>query len=382
MSKGDRIKHALEFSFIIVILAMGTLGIIFSVRAYPKTFETKILFEKENQEVNPEDSLAMSFSEQMITESVVNGIKIIPKAEISFQWHDSNKKLVITPGQNWKPETKYQLKAAGLKNIMFINSDAEFSFYTAPYPRVKSFFPEQRQKDAIIGIEDPIKFAFDKSLDSYQIKFSIQPSEILTYQLGSEKDAVELLPKSVFEEGKEYAIDVYIRHKNEPGSEYQKIHSSSFVTKVFPTDPKKMNLADRLAIVKRKTEPKIKEGKYIDINVKEQVMAIFEGGKLVEAFLISSGKKGMDTPQGTFKIYNKHPRPWSKKYSLYMPYWMAIAGSGLYGIHELPEWPSGYKEGQNHLGIPVSHGCVRLGVGAAAQVYNWADIGTPVIIHS
>jgi len=52
-----------------------------------------------------------------------------------------------------------------------------------------------------------------------------------------------------------------------------------------------------------------------------------------------------------------------------------------YFIHELPYWPGGYREGENHLGIPVSHGCVRLGIGAAAKVYQFAAIGTKVVIH-
>jgi lipoprotein-anchoring transpeptidase ErfK/SrfK len=98
--------------------------------------------------------------------------------------------------------------------------------------------------------------------------------------------------------------------------------------------------------------------------------------------MISSGKRGMDTPKGSFQIRNKFPRAWSKKYGLFMPYWMAIVPSGQFGIHELPEWPGGYKEGQNHLGTPVSHGCVRLGVGPAKIVYDWAEIGTAVIVHS
>jgi lipoprotein-anchoring transpeptidase ErfK/SrfK len=33
------------------------------------------------------------------------------------------------------------------------------------------------------------------------------------------------------------------------------------------------------------------------------------------------------------------------------------------------------------LGIPVSHGCVRLGIGPAKQVYEWTEVGTPVIIY-
>jgi lipoprotein-anchoring transpeptidase ErfK/SrfK len=110
-------------------------------------------------------------------------------------------------------------------------------------------------------------------------------------------------------------------------------------------------------------------------------MAIFDQGVILETYLISSGKRGMETPKGNFKIENKAPRPWSKEYGLFMPNWMALMPSGKVGIHELPEWPGGYKEGQSHLGTPVSHGCVRLGVGAAKKVYDWAEIGTSVIVY-
>ena len=79
-------------------------------------------------------------------------------------------------------------------------------------------------------------------------------------------------------------------------------------------------------------------------------------------------------------VKNKIDRAFSKTYGLYMPFWMAFTYNG-YGIHELPEWPGGYKEGEDHLGIPVSHGCVRLGVNSAEQIYNWSEVGTPVIVQ-
>lgn len=139
--------------------------------------------------------------------------------------------------------------------------------------------------------------------------------------------------------------------------------------------------ATRLDEAKIYAQPQILTGKYIDISLTHQNMVIFEDGKVLDAFLISSGRKGFNTPIGTFKIENKYPRAWSKNYSLWMPNWMAFLPTGQMGIHELPEWPGGYKEGANHLGTPVSHGCVRLGVGPAKQVYDWAEIGTPVVIH-
>lgn len=118
-------------------------------------------------------------------------------------------------------------------------------------------------------------------------------------------------------------------------------------------------------------------GKKIVIHLKTQTMDVVENGEVLHSFQISSGKRGMQTPTGTFTVLNKSPRAYSKTYGLYMPFWMAFTTRG-HGIHELPEWPNGYKEGENHLGTPVSHGCVRLGVGSAKTVYDWAEVGTVV----
>lgn len=120
-------------------------------------------------------------------------------------------------------------------------------------------------------------------------------------------------------------------------------------------------------------------GKYIDIDLSQQKLCQIEGNNILACYVISSGKPSTPTPTGTRFIQDKNPMAWSAPYGLYMPWWNGM-GEG-YGIHELPEWPGGYKEGANHLGIPVSHGCVRLGVGPAKTVYDWADIGTPVYIH-
>jgi len=124
----------------------------------------------------------------------------------------------------------------------------------------------------------------------------------------------------------------------------------------------------------------IKLTKKIEINTgKEQKLYYFLGDVRMGEFKISSGKPGMYTPRGNFKIDGKALRAWSK-YGLWMPYWISLK-NGYFGIHELPEWPDGTKEGANHLGIPVSHGCIRLGVGPAEFLYNWAPIGTPVKIY-
>ena len=121
-------------------------------------------------------------------------------------------------------------------------------------------------------------------------------------------------------------------------------------------------------------------GRYIEVDLSAQMLYQYDGETLVGSHRVSTGKWSMPTPTGTFAINNKNLRAYSATYNLYMPYWMAFIGSS-YGIHELPEWANGTKEGESHLGTPVSHGCIRLGVGSAAAVYNWAEVGTPVIIH-
>jgi lipoprotein-anchoring transpeptidase ErfK/SrfK len=122
------------------------------------------------------------------------------------------------------------------------------------------------------------------------------------------------------------------------------------------------------------------DGKYIEVNLAEQKMYLINGNTLEKTYTISSGKWTTPTPTGVYSILSKHPRAYSAAYGLYMPWWQNFL-NGEYGIHELPEWPNGYKEGEAHLGTPVSHGCVRLGVGSAKEVYDWTSIGTPVYIH-
>lgn len=249
-------------------------------------------------------------------------------------------------------------------------------------PRVVSVTPADRAKDVLLGIEDPIIVRFDHSVSRFFVDFRLDPPVEVAYENNEDKTEFRVVPKEPLRDGTEYRLLIAYRPRTGGEGEGSKsISDTRFTT--LPPQPSvwSQDTAMRLDEAKRLTRAKIREGKYIDINLASQVMTIFENGAALESFLVSSGKPGMDTPKGSYQIRNKAPRPWSKAYSLYMPHWMALVPDGKYGIHELPEWPGGYKEGAAHLGRPVSHGCVRLGVGAAARVYGWADIGTPVVVY-
>jgi len=125
--------------------------------------------------------------------------------------------------------------------------------------------------------------------------------------------------------------------------------------------------------------PQISQGKYLDVDISDQVMAVYQDAKIQNVYEVSTGQIGMPTPLGKFKITKKEINHWSTTYGLYMPF--ALKFLPGYYIHELPYWPSGYREGTNHLGTRVSHGCIRLGIGPAKTVFDFAEIGTALVIH-
>lgn len=133
-----------------------------------------------------------------------------------------------------------------------------------------------------------------------------------------------------------------------------------------------------------RSSSKKKLQKKIEIVLSQQRLRYYLGDIMIGSARVSTGKQVSPTPIGEFRVVNKSDKAWSNAAKLWMPYWMGLGGDGIrygkYGIHELPEWPGGKKEGENHLGTPVSGGCIRLGVGAAKMLYDWTPVGTKIII--
>lgn len=366
----------LAFSILMLLASAG----FFLYTKYPAYFESSIQIEK-REELLPGEKITIDFSRPIITRYFNFEVKVYPDSQIDYYFENNNKRLTIVPKNNWLIGNEYRIDISG-KNIFLSAVNEKLYFKTIEYPKLAGFYPEYGAKDVVLDIEDPIKAIFDKPIGNFRIKFALSPLKDFDYALNEEGDQINLMPREELEKGKKYNVELYIKYKDEDDSAYRKISETFFETKPPPPQIWEKDFNARLEQARKFTECQVKEGKYIDINVASQVMVTFEDGKVLDAYLVSSGKRGMETPIGTYHIANKTPRAWSKEYGLFMPYWNALVPSGKFGIHELPEWPGGYKEGQSHLGTPVSHGCVRLGVGPAKIVYEWAEIGTTVIVHS
>jgi lipoprotein-anchoring transpeptidase ErfK/SrfK len=116
---------------------------------------------------------------------------------------------------------------------------------------------------------------------------------------------------------------------------------------------------------------------------------LLENGQVVKTYNISSGKAITPTPVGQFQIYEKQKLRISSQAVPYrMPNYMAFTPNEAFGLHGLPylgsikEESAYWREARSHIGIPVSHGCIRFLPEEAAEIYDWAEVGTKVNIQA
>jgi len=116
------------------------------------------------------------------------------------------------------------------------------------------------------------------------------------------------------------------------------------------------------------------EQRWIQVNLSTQRLIAWEGGKPVYAVTVSTGKKSTPTRVGSFKIQSKHKiaRMRGRDYDVpNVPYTMYYQGN--YGIHGA-YW-------HKKFGTPVSHGCINVAPNHAKWLFDWASLGTAVVIH-
>lgn len=114
--------------------------------------------------------------------------------------------------------------------------------------------------------------------------------------------------------------------------------------------------------------------RWIEIKLSSQRLIAWEGKTPVYAILISTGKASTPTQPGVFTIQtrDRYARMRGDDYDIGdVPYTMYYSGS--YAIHGA-YW-------HRRFGTPVSHGCVNLAVDHARWLFNWARIGTSVVVR-
>jgi len=121
--------------------------------------------------------------------------------------------------------------------------------------------------------------------------------------------------------------------------------------------------------------------RWIEINLFQQTIAVYEDGKLLYASLTTTGVEPLYTRPGVFRIYEKKPLETMQGAT-------AEDRSDFYYLQDVP-WTMYFDEARalhaaywrTYFGYPASHGCVNLSPTDAHWLYEWAEEGDYVWVH-
>lgn len=130
---------------------------------------------------------------------------------------------------------------------------------------------------------------------------------------------------------------------------------------------------------------RLSQGSYIEIDIKNQMLLVYQDKKIVFDSPIISGLPEYATPKGGYDIISKHqgaylsdrhPR-YRRPYQLRVNYWLNLSQQKL-GIHESTSHH--YFGGHQFLRYG-SLGCINLPPHKMAELFQIIEEGTLVIIH-
>jgi lipoprotein-anchoring transpeptidase ErfK/SrfK len=120
--------------------------------------------------------------------------------------------------------------------------------------------------------------------------------------------------------------------------------------------------------------------RWIEVNLYEQTMAVYDQRELVFATLIASGVEPFWTRPGLFQVTEKlETTPMRGAFE--------ADRSDAYYLEDVP-WTMYFDQARAlhgaywraNLGFPQSHGCVNLTVGDSRWIFDWANVGDYVYV--
>lgn len=120
--------------------------------------------------------------------------------------------------------------------------------------------------------------------------------------------------------------------------------------------------------------------RWIEINLSTHTLTAWDGDTPVMSSLVVTGAPISPTVEGEFRIYWKLPS-------------QTMSGVGADGVRyeqaDVPsvmyffeDWAIHGAYWRNGFGYAASHGCVNLPLQQGAWLYDWASVGTRVVVHS
>ena len=118
------------------------------------------------------------------------------------------------------------------------------------------------------------------------------------------------------------------------------------------------------------------QASFIEINLSSMKLMLFEKGKKIQEFpVLAKGRPGSwwETPAGVYRIETKIKNHFSSFGNVYQPWSLVFQGN--FFIHGWPHYEDGAPVDSAYSG-----GCIRLADKDAKRVFDFAKIGTPVLV--
>jgi hypothetical protein len=124
----------------------------------------------------------------------------------------------------------------------------------------------------------------------------------------------------------------------------------------------------------------VEDGRWIEVNLAEQTVAVYEQNQLIFATMVATGREGAWTQPGLFQVYKKVEAET-------MQGAFTADRSDYYYLEDVP-WTMYFDQARalhgtywhNRFGWPQSRGCVNLSPGDANWLFQWAKEGDWVYV--
>ena len=262
-----------------------------------------------------------------------------------------------TPESRLENEASYRIAIKpGLCSIAGykLHERQEFSFSIAPQPRVKETKPHDGERNVILY--RTLEFILDQELNSAYVSVTdLETNKSVAGNTELKDKAVIFKPFYVFLPNNKYKVVMNGQSKMD---ESLGTYELSFST---------AEMGQRI---------------WVDVKLGgKHTVAVYKGRDMVRHMKSSGGRPDSPTPTGCFYTGDRGYSFWSPRFGEGATYWVRLVGQIL--IHSVPRdsrWVT-KKEEHDKLGLPASHGCIRLDEEDAKWFYENVPRGTPVFVH-
>ena len=131
-------------------------------------------------------------------------------------------------------------------------------------------------------------------------------------------------------------------------------------------------------------------GQLITVSLQAQALIAYDRGRVIVDTLVTTGRPALPTDIGAMQVLSKDA-PWTMKSPwprgsaewypdtpVQMVVWFTKNGEGL---HDASWQPNATLGPGSQNGPYASHGCIHGPLAAVSVLFNWAPIGTPVVVY-